>query len=69
MKFCENITLERKKRGWTQETAGKNLGIKPVTLSAYEEGRAFPRPDTIRKIIEGYGVKKEDVYDFLFSIE
>lgn len=67
MSFRENILLERKKRSLSQEAAARMLRLKRSNLAAYEEGRAFPRLRSLRKIVDGYEVKTENLYDFIFG--
>jgi transcriptional regulator with XRE-family HTH domain len=67
MNFRENILLERKKRSLTQHQAAAFLGLKRSNLAAYEDGRAFPRLHSLRKIVDGYEVKTENLYCFIFG--
>jgi transcriptional regulator with XRE-family HTH domain len=65
MAFSENIKKLRKDRGWTQEQASDKLGIKMHNLGAYEEGRARPPLDVLKKFVELY--KPKNVRKFLFD--
>lgn len=67
MNFRDNILLERKKRSLSQEKAAELLGLKRSNLAAYEDGRAFPRLVSLRKIVDGYDIKTRDLYEFIFG--
>ena len=47
--------------GIDQITASNLLGIKPRTLSSWENAKTFPNVPQINKIEEVYGVKYADI--------
>lgn len=47
--------------GLDQEKAAEILGIKPRTLSNWENGKTFPNVPQIKKIESAYGVHYEDI--------
>ncbi len=56
MKFAENIKGLRKSRSLTQETVSRALGIGRGRWAKYEEGRAEPPLDLLRRIAEYFDV-------------
>jgi transcriptional regulator with XRE-family HTH domain len=50
--IAENIKHLRKRAGYTQERFAEAVGIKRSVVGAYEEGRAEPRLQTLKKIAE-----------------
>jgi ribosome-binding protein aMBF1 (putative translation factor) len=54
--FSQNLVKARKMKGWSQEGAAKSIGIKRSVLGSYEEDRAEPPHETLKKISEAYDV-------------
>lgn len=54
--FSRNLVKARKLKGWNQEGAAKTIGIKRPSLGAYEEDRAQPNHDTLKRICEAYDI-------------
>ena len=52
MAFGENIVLERKKKGLSQEELAKKAGTIAVTVGRYERGEIKPSIDMAAKIAE-----------------
>lgn len=61
------VTLKaaRVNAGISQVEAAKLFGITQKTLSSYERGKQFPTAPTIKKMIDTYNVKFEDIKFFL----
>ena len=57
------ITLKaaRVNRGLTQAEAAQGLGITPITLSAWENGRGYPDVPAIKRIEKLYGIAYADI--------
>ena len=58
MKF-KNFRL---KSGLTQTEVSKKLGVSNTTVSMWETGKSYPRPDTLMKLLSLYQCKFEDLY-------
>lgn len=58
---CKNLKFLRKKVGLTQEQFAIKLGIKRSLLGAYEEGRAKPKLEVIKKICLYFDISFEDL--------
>lgn len=54
--FSQNLVKARKEKGWSQEGAAKEIGVKRSVLGSYEEDRAEPPHDTLQKICKAYGI-------------
>lgn len=67
MSFDSNLKEERRKRGWSQDQAAKQIDIARHNLGAYEEARAFPRAAALKKILDTY--QPTNIYHFLFGEE
>lgn len=55
-KFSERVKLEREKRGLTQETFAKELGIQKTRVCMWETNGAVPRQDVLLKLCKFFGV-------------
>lgn len=62
--FSDNLKKARKLKGWIQQEAADNIGIKRATYAAYEESRADPPNKTLTLIAEVFEVE-DDVYGFM----
>lgn len=51
-----NIRTLRKLMGFTQEQFAERIGIKRSLLGAYEEGRADPRLNNLKKMAQEFGI-------------
>jgi transcriptional regulator with XRE-family HTH domain len=51
----EALTILRLVRDVTQTELGAVSGIKANAISSYERGRALPRPEDVRRLVEGMG--------------
>ncbi len=54
--FDKLLIQMRKDKGITQRELAEYLGVKTVTVSAYEKGRIMPPPDKIYKLTKLFGV-------------
>ena len=67
MAFKENMQRKRASLHLTQDQAARILGISQKNLNAYEWGSAHPRWPVLKKILDGYEIKKDKVYQFMFE--
>lgn len=56
-----NICFIRKQQGLTQEEFANKIGVKRHSLGSYEEGRASPSIETIKKIATLYNISIDDL--------
>ncbi|TAH26328.1 MAG: helix-turn-helix domain-containing protein [Cytophagales bacterium] len=59
--ISENIKYLRKKKQYTQETFAEAIGIKRSLIGSYEEGRAEPNLQTLKKIASILEVSIDDI--------
>lgn len=52
MKFSEMLRESRKKSNFSQKSLADRLGLKPPTISKYENGLAFPSPEVLTALCE-----------------
>jgi len=57
----ENLKYLRKTRGMTQQTLAEALYLKRPVIGAYEEGRAEPKLETLKKISDLFSVPIESL--------
>ena len=50
------LKTARELLGYTQEEAGKLIGVSTDTISNYERGKSYPDIPVLRKIEEVYGI-------------
>lgn len=60
MKIIKEKRLEKK---ITQETLGKELGVKQGAVSAWESGKAIPKADKLPKLAKVLGCRVEDLFE------
>ena len=48
--LAQNLVLLRKKNQMTQADLAEELGVKPNTISNYENGNSMPDLDTVQKL-------------------
>jgi len=65
MKLRTNLIQLRHRENLTQESLGAMLGISKGMVQSYEDGRAEPSLDTIKKIVDTFGI--DDLYLFLYK--
>jgi len=58
----ENLKYLRKTKGMTQQALAEALFLNRPVIGAYEEGRAEPKMETIKKICELFDIQLEDLY-------
>ncbi|WP_249906103.1 helix-turn-helix transcriptional regulator [Lactobacillus amylovorus] len=61
------LKVLRAEKNLTQAQLAKALGTTQVNVSAWETGRAVPRPPMMQKISDFFGVKKEDIFFTAFN--
>lgn len=59
--FSNNLKYFRKKKGLTQMQFADVMGIKRASVGAYEEDRAEPKYELLRKIAEYFGVSMDEM--------
>lgn len=52
----------RRRKGWSQQDLASASGVGQDTISSLELGRHEPRPSTLRKIANAFGVEVEDLF-------
>lgn len=57
----------RKERGMTQREVADKLGITQKAWQSYESGLRTPRPATMQKIEDFFGVPKEEIFFTAFN--
>lgn len=57
------LTVERKKRGWSQAEVSRLTGIHPAVLSNLEAGRAYPWPRYKRLLAELFQMEPEVLFE------
>ena len=62
--FAKRLRALRKKKFDTAKELAEILGIEPQTYNKYEQGRAYPKYDTLRKICVILGC---DPYEMLYG--
>ncbi len=50
----------REERGWTQLHLAIRLGVTPVTIYNWEQGRSEPRASQFRQLARFFGVSMDD---------
>lgn len=63
----QNIRVLRKKMGFTQEKFAKVLGVKRSLIGAYEESRAIPPAENLKKLSELFGVSLDQLLNYSFE--
>lgn len=67
MAFADNLKSIRSHHKWTQEEASNKMDIKKHNLAAWEEGRAVPSLNILKKLIEVYKIGPKRTHEFLFG--
>lgn len=62
MTVNENIRRIRLEKGLSQKEVAEACGTVPQTITAYESGRANPKPATVAKIAKALGVSAAEIY-------
>ena len=57
----QTIRQLREGRGWTQLQLAYRLGVTPVTIYNWEQGRSEPRASQFRRLARLFGVSMDDV--------
>ncbi len=57
----KTIRQLREERGWSQEHLARRLGVHQVTISKWEHGVAVPRPRTLLRLADLFGVPVEAI--------
>lgn len=63
--FRINLLKLRLNLGFTQKQFGETVGVSRGSIQAYEAGRAQPSMETIKLIVDLYGI--DDLYLFLYK--
>lgn len=56
-----SIKAARTNRGMTQDELARALNVTKKTVSAWENGKAFPKVDKVDALCEVLGVKYDDI--------
>ena len=65
MKLRINLIILRQKNKLTQQAFGEIIGVSKASVQSYESGRAVPSLETIKKIVDAFGI--DDLYMFLYA--
>lgn len=60
--LAENLKSLRKSKNMTQQALAEALFLNRPVIGAYEEGRAEPKMDTVKKICELFDISLEDLF-------
>ena len=60
-KFCENLKLARNGSGLTQRQVADKLGVVESCYAKWEQGRAEPNVDNLRKLSEIFDISLDDL--------
>ncbi len=64
MSIAKKIKGLRKEKKWTQDALSKAISVHSKHISRYENEKATPGPDTLKKIADAFGVSTDYlVYD------
>lgn len=56
-----NLKLMRTKRGMTQGQLAEKVGVLRRSISCYETGWRYPRPETLKKMAEALDCDVKDI--------
>lgn len=62
MEYRFSLKAARAYAGMTMSEASERLGVAVSTLQSWEKGKTEPKPSTIEKIAELYGVRAADIF-------
>jgi len=65
MKYANWLKKMRVKHGFTQEEIADCIGVTRNTVSKYENARARPSNETIKKLFEIYKCSNEEKLDYI----
>ena len=65
----ENVRREREKAGISIEEAAERLGVSRARISQIECAVKQPRPSTLKRLAEAFGVDPEAFYDKKESVD
>lgn len=51
----------RTRRGWSQEAAAQRIGVSRNALGSLEQGKSWPKPDTLQALATAYGLTPEQL--------
>lgn len=64
MPIAEKIKTLRKEKKWSQDDLSKAIGVHTKHISRYENGKATPGPEILKKIADAFGVSTDYlIYD------
>ncbi|WP_203632633.1 helix-turn-helix transcriptional regulator [Lacticaseibacillus suibinensis] len=61
------LKMLRVQRGLTQDELGKKVGLSGKAVAAWEQGRNTPKPSTMQRIEDFFGVPKEEIFFGAYS--
>lgn len=61
------LRSERLRRTWSQEQLADLSGHHQPEISDYETGRTFPRPESIKRLANAFGVPDDVVFRWLIE--
>lgn len=54
--FGRNLSAYRKKKGFTQESLGENMGVSRTYINLLERGRGNPTFSTVMRLAQALGI-------------
>ena len=61
MDIAQSIKKSREEQGLTQKALADKMGVTPVLISQYENGKRNPKIETLRKIADALGMSVTDL--------
>ncbi len=61
------LKMLRKQKGLTQDELGEKVGFTGKAVAAWESGRNTPKPATMQRIEDFFGVPKEEIFFGAYS--
>lgn len=59
--FSQNVKLLRKRKGETQSDVSTAIGVEITSYGGYERGKAYPKFETLVKIVEHFHINLHDL--------
>lgn len=62
MNLAQKIKQARERAGMTQKEAACSMGISQQAYSQYESGRRTPKPETLKRIADAFGIQFSELF-------
>ena len=67
MTFGQVLKAQRLGEEWTQADLAERVGVSPVAISQFERGLGHPKPETLQKIADVFGLKIESFLRYIMQ--